>query len=215
MEQLAGVILASTSPFRRSLMKRLRLPFDCVDPEFEEIEPPSEGASAESVRRLVLENARGKGMSVASRHPRHLVISSDQLGLCGSTVLRKPLAAEAARAQLRFLAGREHQLHTAVVATVAARAWSSARIVTSTLVMRPLTEARVARYVELEQPLQSAGSYHSEALGIALFEAIRGDDPTAVIGLPLIATCRLLEEAGIHPLGPDEAAIDPPGPGEA
>lgn len=194
------LILASTSPFRRELLARLGLPFTAVAPEFAEV-APVEPVDAGSVRHAVRENARGKAASLQASHPDSLILASDQLGECDGQLLTKPGTAEAARAQLRLLSGRQHRLHTAVVLLEAATGEIAEEIVTSPLTMRPLDESRLRRYVELDQPLHSAGSYLSERLGIVLFEELGGGDPTAIVGLPLITVVRMLERFGLDPLG--------------
>lgn len=195
------VILASTSPFRRELLARLRIPFEAEAPLFEELEPPTGPLLREQVRALVLENARGKAASLRDAHPQALLLASDQLGECDGRVLSKPGTEERAVEQLLYLRGKEHRLHTAVVLLEAATGRLEEEVVTSTLRLRELSEPRLRRYVQLERPLASAGSYLSEGLGIALFEELGGPDPTAIVGLPLIAVTRLLERFGVDPLG--------------
>lgn len=194
------LVLASTSPSRRELLARLGLPFETAAPRFEERSPSTEPIAPEVVRALVLDNARGKAQSLRAEFPDALILASDQLGECEGRVLGKPQSVEAAVAQLRFLAGREHRLHTAVVLLDCREGSIEAEVVTNRLMIRELPEAALRRYVELEPPLHAAGSYISEGLGIALFSYLRGDDPTAIVGLPLVATCRLLEQAGVSPL---------------
>ncbi len=193
------LVLASTSPFRAELLARLGLPFAAAAPDFSEARP-EEPVDAETVRRLVLENARGKARSLRSAYPGSLLLAADQLGECDGRVLSKPGTVEGAVGQLLFLAGREHRLHTAVVVLDAETGRAEEDVVTSPLRMRALSEARIRRYVEIERPLNSAGSYLSERLGIALFEVMGGDDPTAVVGLPLISVTRMLERFGLDPL---------------
>jgi septum formation protein len=202
------LILASTSPFRRELLLRLGIPFETVAPPFDEIPPPPGPSSPDQIRSLVLENARGKAASVGRVRPSAWVLASDQLGECEGRALSKPGTAERAVEQLSFLAGKEHRLHTAVVLRRAQDGRTEAEVVTAHLRVRPLGAFALRRYVDLERPLGCAGSYRIEGLGIALFESVRCEDPTAVIGLPLIATCRLLEWAGLSPLAPPPV---PPG----
>jgi septum formation protein len=207
------LILASTSPYRRDLLARLRIPFEQVDPGFDEIAAPAGRITPESVRALVLENARGKALSLGGRHPDALILASDQLGECDGRLLSKPGTAEKALAQLRFLSGKEHRLHGAVALLDPREGRCDAEVETTHLRMRPLPEEALRRYVELDHPVTSAGSYFSERLGIVLFEWLRADDPTAVIGLPLLLTVRLLERAGISPLTlPPEELWAPPSP---
>jgi MAF protein len=195
------VILASTSPYRRELMARLRIPFETAAPRFEEIDPPFGFAGAEMVHRLVLENARGKAASLRPAYPDGLLLASDQVGECEGRILTKPLTEERAVEQLLFLRGKEHRLHTAVVLLDSRSGRELEEVVVSPLRVRDLTERQVREYVRLEQPLQCAGSYLSEGLGIVLFERMGGEDPTAIVGLPLITVTSMLREFGVDPLG--------------
>jgi septum formation protein len=194
------VILASTSPYRRELFARLRIPFDTAAPRFEELPAPTAQVTAEEVRQLVLQNARGKAGSLRDAYPDGLLLASDQVGECEGRILNKPLTEERAVEQLLFLRGREHRLHTAVVLLDSRSGREVEEVVVSPLRMRDLREEQVRRYVRLEQPLQCAGSYLSEGLGVALFERMGGDDPTAIVGLPLITVTRMLAEFGVDPL---------------
>lgn len=195
------VILASTSPYRRELLARLRIPFDAAAPRFEELPAPSGPVGPAEVRRLVLENARGKAASLRADYPAALLLASDQVGECEGRVLTKPLTEERAVEQLLFLRGREHRLHTAVVLLEARTGRLVEDVVVTPMSLRELTERQLRRYVQLEQPLQCAGSYVSEALGVVLFERMGGEDPTAIVGLPLIAVTSMLREFGVDPLG--------------
>lgn len=195
------VILASTSPYRRELLARLRIPFDTAAPRFEEVAPPSGPVGLEEVRQLVLENARGKAASLRSAYPDGLLLASDQVGECEGRILTKPLTEERAVEQLLFLRGREHRLHTAVVMLDARSGREAEDVVVSPLRVRDLTESQLRQYVKMEQPLQCAGSYLSEGLGVVLFERMGGDDPTAIVGLPLITVTSMLREFGVDPLG--------------
>lgn len=197
----ARLILASTSPYRNELLGRLRVPFEAMAPRFDEATPLPGTVTPDTVRALALDNARGKALSLRADLPGTCVLASDQLGECEGKVLNKPGTMDAARDQLRFLSGREHRLHTAVALLHTSTGRLEAEVVTTVLRMRALPEARIDRYLEQEMPLDCAGSYRMESLGIFLFEYIRGDDPTAVIGLPLMAVCRLLEDFGFEPLG--------------
>ena len=131
-------------------------------------------------------HAVGKALSLRESYPQALILACDQLGECEGRVLAKPGTEARAREQLRFLAGKEHRLHNAVALLDARDGRLLYEMVTSRLRMRPLTGERIDRYVELERPVDSAGSYRSESLGVALFESMGGDDPTAIIGLPLL-----------------------------
>jgi septum formation protein len=188
------LILASTSRHRRALLERLRVPFETAAPAFEETfvagEPPVERA-----RRL----AEGKARAVAGRlsGARTLVIGSDQVASLAGEVLSKPGTRERAVAQLLRARGRTLEFHTGVAVHDTASGRTHVRVEPFRAQLRRLEEARIARYVELERPLDAAGAFYSEGLGIALFEALEGHDPTALVGLPLVALVDLLAEAGV------------------
>lgn len=186
----AALVLASTSRYRRELLSRLGLAFDCVAPGVDETPRPDE-APADLVVRL----ARAKAAAVARARPGDCVIGSDQLAEFDGRVLGKPGAPERACEQLASMAGREVAFLTALCVR---RGESEIGLhVDRTVVrFRDLTSAEIARYVDAERPLDCAGSFKSEGLGITLFDAIETRDPTALIGLPLIATVRLLRDAG-------------------
>jgi septum formation protein len=211
------LVLASTSPYRRELLARLGLPFRAVAPVYEECRPDA----CVDPRRLVVQNALGKAVSLLSQARDCLVIGSDQVICCEGAILTKPGTEARAVAQLLQLAGREHELLTAVAVVRSPAAEPSATddaqgesaLVVNRARVRALTHAEAGAYVRIEQPLDCAGAYKSESLGIALFEYIRGDDPTAVIGLPLIALTRLLRRFGVDPLSdlPTDAGAPAPG----
>lgn len=194
------LVLGSTSPYRRELLSRLGLPFTTARPNYAEASASASGSGPEAAKDLARENARGKARSLRADHPDALVLASDQVCECEGTFFGKPGTSAAARAQLARLQGKDHRLHTAVVLLDTSSGRIEEAVVTSPLRMRPLTEDEIAAYVAREAPLGSAGSYLSEGLGIALFESIGGDDPTAVIGLPLITVVRLLSRFGMNPL---------------
>lgn len=184
------LILASTSAYRRELLERLRLPFGTVRPEVDESALPGEAPEA-LARRLAV----AKAAAVAPLHPGAWVIGSDQVAELDGFALGKPGGREAAIAQLRTVSGRTVQFRTAVCIL---RDGDAGRVVddTTTVRFRALATDEIERYVDAEQPFDCAGSFKSEGLGIALFEAIETIDPTALVGLPLIATARLLRNAG-------------------
>ena len=188
------LILGSTSPYRRELLARLGVPFETQAPEVDESALPGE-ASAALAARL----AMAKAEAVAALQPGAWVIGSDQVAELDGCALGKPHRRDAAIAQLQALSGREARFHTALcLARVTDDGQRSClRSVDLTVVrFRPLTGAEIERYVDAEQPLDCAGSFKCEGLGIALFDAIETADPTALVGLPLIATARLLRDAG-------------------
>ncbi len=188
------LILASTSPYRRELLTRLGLPFEVAHPQVGEAPLPGETAAA-----LAQRLAHAKAAAVAREHPQAVVIGSDQVCSAGSRLLGKPGSVAAACAQLAELRGAEAEFLTALCVIAGARTLQTT--VPTTVRFRALSAAQIARYVEREQPLDCAGSFKAEGLGIALFESLRSDDPTALIGLPLIALTRCLRELGLDPLG--------------
>ncbi|MEZ4653687.1 MAG: nucleoside triphosphate pyrophosphatase [Candidatus Eisenbacteria bacterium] len=191
------LILASTSKYRRELLARLQLPFACAVPSFRETKRAE--ASPEEAQLLAEENARGKAVSLREAFPDRLILGSDQVCECEGRVLGKSGTDALAVEQLAWLSGRDHRLHTAVVLLDAASMRIESAVVTTHLRIRTLSRDQLASYVAQEHPVDAAGSYYSEGLGIALFEHLRGDDPTAIIGLPLVTVCRLLEQFGVSP----------------
>lgn len=187
------LVLASTSPYRRSLLSRLRVPFETVAPGCDEVRLPDPD---ETVRANALLKVRAGG----ALRPGAAVLGSDQVAFCSGRILEKPGSFERACEQLAWLSGRDHALHTCVALREPGGRESSETVVVR-LVLRRLTRAQIESYVRLESPLDCAGSYKSERLGIALFDSVECDDPTAIQGLPLIATRRLLEAAGFAILG--------------
>ena len=185
------LILASTSRYRRELLARLGLPFESARPDTDETALPDEAPEA-LARRL----AQAKAHAIASLHPQAWVIGSDQVAECDGLLLGKPGTRDAALTQLRAASGREVVFHTAVCVMRAADdiCWLASD--RTHVQFRDLHDDELARYVDAEQPFDCAGSFKSEGLGISLFERIRSDDPTALIGLPLIALCGLLRKTG-------------------
>jgi septum formation protein len=192
------LVLASSSRYRRSLLERLGVPFEAVAPPFDE-EAAKTAMGHLDPEALSLALARGKALSVARDRPDAAVIGSDQIATIDGRKLDKPGNEENARAQLRVLAGRTHRLVTSVV--VARGDAIHEHVDVHELTLRPLSDAQIARYVAHDAPFDCAGSYRAEALGVALFESVRREDATAVIGLPLVAVTRLLARLGLDPLG--------------
>lgn len=184
-----ALVLASTSRYRRELLARLRLAFDCAGPDIDET-PGADEAPAALAMRL----ARAKAGAVAAARPGACVIGSDQVAELDGQPLGKPGGRDAAIAQLVAMSARDVVFHTAVA--VAAHGAVHAEIDTTRVRLRRLDAAAIARYVDAEQPWDCAGSFKAEGYGIALFDAIDSSDPTALVGLPLIATARLLRAAG-------------------
>lgn len=190
------LILASTSRYRAALLARLGVPFDVEAPGVDESALPGEAAG-----RLCVRLAEAKARAVAARHPAALVLGSDQLADCDGRHVGKPGTLERAREQLAFLSGRTVVFHTGVALVDAATGRALVERVDVSSTLRRLSAAEIDDYLAREAPFDCAGSVKSEALGIALFERIENDDPTALVGLPLIATCRLLRAAGVDVLG--------------
>ncbi len=186
------LILASTSRYRRQLLARLRLPFSVVSPGVEEAERAGE-SPAERAKRLALE----KALAVARLQPDSLVIGSDQVAALGARILDKPGNFDRAFEQLQSARGREVVFHTAVALAEAGSGRSSVRLVPYSVVFRHSTDAEIERYLRLEEPYDCAASAKAEGLGISLIESMRGDDPTALIGLPLIALSDMLRQRGV------------------
>ncbi|MGJ7493951.1 Maf family protein [Variovorax sp. RT4R15] len=187
------VILASTSRYRRELMNRLRLPFEVQAPEVDETPRPGESPRA-LAERLALEKAR----AVANRFPDAVVIGSDQVADLAGEALGKPGDHERATAQLRRMRGQTLVFQTAVAVVCEATGFARQDIAPVRVVFRDLSDDAIEHYLRAEQPYDCAGSAKSEGLGIALLEAIDSDDPTALVGLPLIRTCRMLRAAGVE-----------------
>jgi septum formation protein len=190
---MTRLVLASESRYRRALLERLGLPFECAPHRYVESTPPGVDPAD-----LVVRQAGGKAQSLVEAYPDALIIGSDQIAFLDGTILGKPGTRERAIAQLREMQGREHWLFTAVVVLEASSGRVRSHIEISPIRMRNLSGAEIERYVRRENPIDCAGSYQSEALGISLFEYQRGDDPTAVVGLPLIGLCRLLRDFGVE-----------------
>lgn len=190
------LILGSTSPYRRELLTRLRLPFEVRAPHVDETPSPHE-KPAELALRLALAKAR----AVAAAHPDAVVIGSDQVADLDGEPLGKPGNHARAVAQLKQMRGKTVIFQTAVAVVCQASGFEEASLAQVRVRFRELSDEAIENYLQAEQPYDCAGSAKSEGLGIALLEAIDSDDPTALIGLPLIRTCRLLHAAGIDLLG--------------
>ncbi len=187
------LILASTSPYRRELLERLRLPFTVEAPAVDETPLPGESPAA-LARRLAL----AKAQAVARRQPQAVIIGSDQVADLQGQALGKPGDHARAMAQLRRMQGQTVVFHTAVAVVCAASGFEQVDLAEVRVRVRPLTDAEIEAYLRAEQPYDCAGSAKSEGLGIVLLDAIDSDDPTALVGLPLIRTARLLRAAGLQ-----------------
>jgi septum formation protein len=187
------LILGSTSRYRRELLDRLGLPFDVVSPEVDETPLPGE-PPVDLARRLALAKAR----SVAARRPDCVVIGSDQVADLDGEPLGKPADHDRATAQLRRMRGRSVIFQTAVAVVCVQAGFEQQDLAPVRVSFRALTDTEIEDYLRAEQPYDCAGSAKSEGLGIALLDAIDSDDPTALVGLPLIRTCRMLRAAGLR-----------------
>lgn len=186
------LVLGSTSRYRRELLQRLNLPFDVAAPDVDETPLPGEAPSA-----LALRLALAKARAVAQQHPDAVVIGSDQVADLAGEPLGKPGHHERAVQQLRQMRGQTVVFQTAVAVVCIATGFEQVALAPVEVKFRELTDDEIERYLRAEQPYDCAGSAKSEGLGIALLDAIHSDDPTALIGLPLIRTCRMLRAAGL------------------
>ena len=189
------LILASTSPFRRELLARLGIPFGTASPGVDESHLPGE-----SPRELVMRLAEAKARAAAADHPDALIIGSDQVACIDDLVLGKPGNRDAALEQLTRASGREVVFYTGLCLHNAASGRSQILCEPFRVRFRNLARAQIEGYLDRERPFNCAGSFKSEGLGIALFERLDGEDPNALIGLPLIRLVTMLAEEGVDPL---------------
>ncbi len=185
------LVLASTSRYRKALLEKLRLPFETAAPEVDETARSGETPSA-LVRRLAIEKARAVSAACADA----LIIGSDQAAVIDGQVLGKPGNLENARRQLRLLSGGRVVFLTGLCLLNSRTGRVQADVVDYTVVFRRLSDRQIERYLELEKPFDSAGSFKSEGLGITLFESMHGSDPNALVGLPLIRLTGMLADEG-------------------
>jgi len=187
------LILASTSPYRRQLLEKLGYGFECVSPGIDEAQRPDESPAA-----LVIRLASEKSRAIAHRHADGLVIGCDQVAVLEGRVFGKPGSLAKARAQLEQASGRTLDFLTAICVTQAESSQSCTEVDICRVSFRPLSNNQIDRYLEREKPLDCAGSFKSEGLGITLLEKIEGDDPNALVGLPLIRLVRMLAAFGLE-----------------
>jgi len=187
------LVLASTSPYRNRLLGRLGIPFEACAPDLDEAPFKDRGLAPEELVRTL---AREKARSLTARFPGALILGGDQAAEIDSRILDKPGTAARAREQLRLLSGRTHRLLTAVALLRPGDGRLEEALEIHALTLRALSDAQIARYVEVDSPLDCAGSYRIEGAGIALFREIRGGDPTAIEGLPLTRVMELLSRMG-------------------
>ena len=186
------LILGSTSPYRRELLQRLRLPFEVVRPEVDET-PHAGELPVALAQRLAME----KALAVARQHPQAVVIGSDQVADLDGEPLGKPGTHERAVAQLQRMRGHTVVFQTAVAVVCMESGFAEQALAQVKVQFRQLSDAAIETYLRAEEPYDCAGSAKSEGLGIALLERIDNQDPSALVGLPLIHTCRLLRAAGL------------------
>lgn len=191
------LVLASSSPFRQDVLQKLGLPFYSCAPNIDETPYPDE-----SVDQIVQRLAVSKAQTLASQYPNSLIIGSDQIGKVNGTLLGKPLTEQRAFEQLKACCGQTVVFHTglALYHSTTQQLWQCCE--TFSVKFRHLSDDEIWGYIYREQPLNCAGSFKAEGLGIALFEEMSGRDPNSLIGLPLIALANFLREAGVNPLLP-------------
>jgi len=192
---MTQLILASTSPFRRELLDKLGLTFATASPEIDETPQPGESA-ADLVARL----AEAKARAVAAEHPDTLIIGSDQVAVLGEEILGKPGQHDRAVAQLQAASGQAVTFLTGLCLFNSGTSQARTVIEPFKVVFRELSDAQIENYLRREQPYNCAGSFKSEGLGIALFRRLEGDDPNALVGLPLIRLIEMLEREGLDVL---------------
>lgn len=194
-KNMPQLVLASTSPYRRELLKKLEVPFQCAAPAIDELPLPGE-----SPRQLVLRLAQAKAMALAERFPNNLIIGSDQVCVLSGKITGKPHTEENARRQLREASGHVVTFYTGLALYNSANGHLQTECEPFDVHFRHLSDAEIAHYIKKEQPLNCAGSFKSEGLGISLFERLEGRDPNTLVGLPLIALCKMLRNEHYNPL---------------
>ncbi|WP_114195602.1 Maf family protein [Edaphovirga cremea] len=189
------VVLASTSPYRRALLDKLGIPFSHAAPEVDESTQPGEDA-----RQLVMRLAEAKARALAARFPDHLIIGSDQVCVINGQITGKPHTTENAVRQLQQASGQCVTFYTGLALLNSANQRVNVICESFDVWFRTLTDEEIRGYIRIEQPLNCAGSFMCEGLGIALFDKLSGRDPNTLIGLPLIALLEMLRAEGINPL---------------
>jgi septum formation protein len=184
-------MLASTSRYRAALLGRLGLPFNTAGPAVDEAEQPGESPRARALRL-----SEAKAEAVAAQYPEAVIIGGDQVAALGDRILRKPGNATVCREQLKSLSASRAEFFTAVTVRCQATSLALTHVDTTTVSLRRLDDAEVDRYIEREQPFDCAGGFKAESLGISLFERMDSQDPTAIVGLPLIWLAGALRTAG-------------------
>lgn len=186
------LVLASSSPYRRELLTRLRQPFTWASPAIDETPHPGESAAA-LVRRL----AEAKARALSEPHSAHLIIGSDQVAVLGEQILGKPHDFSRARSQLLAASGASVTFLTGLALLNSASGHCQVDVVPFTVHFRQLNEEQISRYLQAEQPYDCAGSFKAEGLGVSLFRATEGEDGTSLVGLPLIRLVQMLDREGV------------------
>ncbi|EKS6646989.1 septum formation inhibitor Maf [Enterobacter hormaechei] len=192
---MPNLVLASTSPYRRMLLEKLGIPFECAAPDVDETPQPGE-----SPRHLVMRLAKEKAQSLAVRYPAHLIIGSDQVCVLDGEITGKPHTEENACQQLLRARGSIVTFYTGLALYNSASGHLQTECEPFDVHFRHLSEQEILDYVRRERPLNCAGSFKSEGLGIALFDKLDGRDPNTLVGLPLIALCQMLRREECNPL---------------
>ncbi|WP_312273352.1 nucleoside triphosphate pyrophosphatase [Pseudescherichia sp.] len=192
---MSNIILASTSSYRRALLEKLGIVFECAAPDVDETPEPGE-----SPRHLVLRLAQAKAQSLAERYPHHLIIGSDQVCVLDGEITGKPLTEKKAFQQLMKARGNIITFYTGLALYNSATGHLQTECEPFDVHFRHLSEQEIADYLRKERPLNCAGSFKSEGLGIALFDRLEGRDPNTLVGLPLIALCQMLRREHCNPL---------------
>jgi MAF protein len=190
------LVLASSSTFRKSLLEKLQLSFECASPDINEIELPNEQASD-----LVVRLAQQKSQVLAAQFPAHLIIGSDQVAVCNGKILGKPHGFENAFKQLKESSGQVITFYTGLSLHNTKTLQTQSLVETFNVHFRHLSDDQITAYLHKEEPYQCAGSFKSEGLGISLFESLEGRDPNTLVGLPLISLIDLLANEGVFVLG--------------
>ena len=192
---MTRLVLASTSPFRKTLLEKLGLAFITASPEADESPQVNESAT-DLVQRL----ASAKARALADKYPQHLIIGSDQVCVIAGKITGKPHTEEAARRQLSQASGHNVIFYTGLALFDSANNHLQVTCEPFNVDFRTLSDEEIVNYIAKEQPLNCAGSFKSEGLGITLFDRLSGRDPNTLVGLPLIALCEMLRNAGVDPL---------------
>ncbi|MFW0766557.1 Maf family protein [Trabulsiella odontotermitis] len=192
---MPNLVLASTSPYRRMLLEKLSIPFECAAPQVDETP-----VADESPRQLVLRLAQAKAQALAQQFPQHLIIGSDQICILDGAITGKPHTEENAFIQLKKASGNIVTFYTGLALYNSANGHLQTECEPFDVHFRHLTEQEIRNYIRKESPLNCAGSFKSEGLGISLFERLEGRDPNTLVGLPLIALCQMLRREHCNPL---------------